>query len=573
MLDKNLLLVIILVPSVLVAVLLFIFVYVLIHRKNKIRKDFSSLEKLFQYYHAILVGQNSQYVKRLEIISRTNLLYVEIHTKFLKLFKEIRDKQDARAQNSINKLADMISEHHFAQARKYYPEVKAIVDNYENAVNNLNSELLQVVKPEEECRQASLALKEQYRRLKQDYYAKQGDLVLLANSFEKVFGLIDSKFEEFEQFVECAQYDEANNLLPNIEGILNELSNSLKDLPSLCVLVSDVLPTKLAELDSAYHSLSDEGYPLHHLALDNYLTYSRKMVEDYKSKIRQFDIHGLEKEIELMLAEIEAYFKKFEEEKEAKALFDEQNEQVYYNVNLIERRFIKLCNVIPEISRVYVINDTHKAKVNSLQNDINKVGALKRSLDTFIHSAIKQPYSQLIVKMNELKDASDSVILELNEFDSYLGSLRVDSEESFKLIFTFFERIKKAEKAVREINVIRVSEKYEKDFDKCYELLNNIYNLLKQLPINVDEVNKNVSDLYDVSNEILEGGSIDQEHNMMVLAENAIMHANKGRSHLSDIDQLVGQAETFFKEGDFEQSYIIAGNALKKIRSYNERQQ
>ena len=97
--------------------------------------------------------------------------------------------------------------------------------------------------------------------------------------------------------------------------------------------------------------------------------------------------------------------------------------------------------------------------------------------------------------------------------------------------------------------------------------------MLKKLPINVDEVNKNVSELYDVSNDILEGGSIDQEHNMMVLAENAIMHANKGRSHLSDIDQLVAQAETFFKEGDFEQSYIIAGNALKKIRAYNERQQ
>ena len=59
---------------------------------------------------------------------------------------------------------------------------------------------------------------------------------------------------------------------------------------------------------------------------------------------------------------------------------------------------------------------------------------------------------------------------------------------------------------------------------------------------------------------------------MMMLAENAIMYANKGRSHLSDIDQLVIQAETFFKEGDFEQAYIIAGNALKKIKAYNEKQ-
>ena len=571
--DKNLLLVLILVPSILLVVVVLILIYTSIHRKNKIRKEFRSLDKIFQYYHAILVGQDSQYVKRLEIISRTNLLYVEIHTQFLKRFKEIRDKQDAKAQNSINKLADMISDHHFNQARKYYPDVKALVDAFEESVKSLNNDLLGVVKPEEDCRQASLTLKEQYRRLKQDYYAKQSDLVMLANSFEKVFGLIDSKFDEFESLVESAEYIEANNLLPKIEGILNELSSSLKNLPSLCILVSDVLPTRLGELEVAYHNLLNEGYPLHHLGLDKNIEILRNRVEEAKNKLRQFAIHNLENELEEMLAEIDAYFKKFEEEKEAKGLFDEQNEQVYTNVNLIERRFIRLCNIIPEVSRIYVINDAHKVKVNTLQTDINKVGALKRSLDTFIHSAIKQPYSQLIVKMNELKDASDSVILELDEFDSYLDSLKIDSEESFKLIFTFFDRIKRAEKEVREINIIRVTEKYEKDFDRCYELLNNINSLLKKLPINVDEVNKNVSELYDVSNDILEGGSIDQEHNMMVLAENAIMHANKGRSHLSDIDQLVAQAETFFKEGDFEQSYIIAGNALKKIRAYNEKQQ
>ena len=57
---------------------------------------------------------------------------------------------------------------------------------------------------------------------------------------------------------------------------------------------------------------------------------------------------------------------------------------------------------------------------------------------------------------------------------------------------------------------------------------------------------------------------------MMILAENAIMYANKGRSHLSDIDQLVSQAETFFNEGEFEQAYIIAGNALVKIKATNE---
>ena len=569
--NSNILVIALIAGGVVLALLLaFLAVYFFVIRKNKIRKDFRALDKTFQYYHALLIGQNSQYIKRLEIISRTNLLYVEVHTKFLKTFKEIRDKQDANTQTNINRLADMVSDHHYKQAKAFFPDVKESVDNYERAVSDLNRDLLRVIKPEEDCRQSSLALKEQLRRIKQDYFSKQSDLIMLATSFEKVFALIDSKFEDFEKHVESAQYDEANDILPQIENILKELAKDMVDLPNLCVLVNDIVPNRLSELENAYNSLGSKNYPLHHLGVERSLNEMRSTLEDYRQRLRQFSLKGIKDGIDYMLNRIDEFFSKFEEEKEARKLFEEQNDGVYSNVNLIEKRFIRLCNTIPEVSKIYIINEAHTSKVNEIQNDINKVGALKRSLDTFIHSNVKQPYSLLVNKMNELKDASDSIISELDEFNSYLASLKKDSEDAYKLIFSFFDKIKRAEKEIRDINISRLKEKYTAEFDRSYELLNIIHDLLRQSPINVDEVNKNVAELYDVCKNILDDGSIAEEHNMMILAENAIMYANKGRSHLSDIDQLVSQAETFFNEGEFEQAYIIAGNALVKIKATNE---
>jgi len=571
--NTNVGLIILVVALVIVVVALAGFaIYFFVIRKNILRKNFRSLDKRFQYYHALLIGQNAQYVKRLEIISRTNLLYVEIHTKFLRTFKEIRDKQDANAQTAVNRLADMISDRHYKQAKAYFAEVEAKVNEYEQSVSELNNELLKVVKPEEDCRQSSLALKEHFRRIKQEYYAKQSDLVMLSVSFEKVFELIDEKFEKFETFVESAQYDDANNVLPEIEKILNELSSAMEGLTDLCVLVNDVLPTKLSELDKTYNELKEQGYPLDHLLVESAVTEMRAQVAHYKERLRQFSVKGLKESLQAMLTRIDEIFKQFEGEKEARKNFEEQNELVYSNVNLIERRFIKLCNTIPEVSKIFIINDAHKSKVNEIQTEINKVGALKRSLDTFIHSNVKQPYSLLVGKMNELKDASDSIISELDEFNSYINSLKTDSEEAYKLLFTFFDKLKRTEKEIRDINISRLKEKYDEDFNKSYELLNQINSLLRKTPIDVDNINKLVAELYDVCNRILDDGAIAQEHNMMTLAENAIMYANKGRSHLSDIDQLVSQAETFFKEGDFEQAYIIAGNALRKIKANNEKQ-
>ena len=288
--------------------LIFLVVYFFFIRKNKIRKEVRGLDRRFQFYHALLIGQDSQYVKRLEIISRTNLLYVEIHTKFLKRFKEIRDKHDASAQSTINRLMDLLDDRKFKQVKNYLPEASEIITEYEKMVDNLNNELLRVVKPEEDCRQSSLNLKEQLRRIKQDYYAKQSDLILLAVSFEKVFEHVDSLFEEFESYVESAQYDEANSILPKIDHILHELTASMVDLPNLCVLVTDIIPSRISELQKAHDDLEEQEYPLHHLCVESSLNEMRKALEYYKSQIKKFNTAGIRDQLDDMLNRIEDFF-------------------------------------------------------------------------------------------------------------------------------------------------------------------------------------------------------------------------------------------------------------------------
>ena len=547
--------------------------YFLVFREKFFRKQLREVDRKFQFLHALLIGQDAQYVKRLEIISRTNLLYVEIHTKYLKKFKEIRDKHDANSQSALNNLRDLLDVKNFKGFKETLVRVNEIVDNYDKEVNSLNSELLRVVKPEEDCRQSSLAYKESLRRIKQDYYSKESELVMMSNSFEEVFKYIDELFENFEALVESAQYDEANQILPKIDEILHELTRNMQDLPSLCTLVSIVIPEKIASVENAYKDLVAEKYPLYHLCVVQTLTEMKEQVDKFTHRIRVFELAGIGDKLEEMSEKLDKFFDLFDEEKVARESFEQNNENVYSTVNLIERRFITLRNRIPEVSRVYVINEAHQNKINDIQNDINKVGALKRSLDTFIHSATKQPYSLLVNKMNELSDASNSIISDIDEYNSYITSLKNDAESAYNVVYTFYDKVKNAEAQIREINVPKCTEKYAARFEKLYDLLNQINILLttKNTPIDVDQVNKLLRDLFEISNDLLDDGEVAQDYSMMVLAESSIMYANRHRHHLSDIDQLIDQAETFFRNGDFENASIVANNALKKIKQENGR--
>ena len=149
---------------ILIAAIVFL-LFKLVFEKNQLRRQIRELDRRFQYLHALLIGQDAQYVKRLEIISRTNLLYTDIHTRFLKRFKEVRDKHDAHAQSVINNLKDLADDKKTKALKAALVDAKDSIASYEKEVNDLNSALLQVVKPEEDCRQASLALKKTLEEL------------------------------------------------------------------------------------------------------------------------------------------------------------------------------------------------------------------------------------------------------------------------------------------------------------------------------------------------------------------------------------------------------------------------
>ena len=73
-------------------------------------------------------------------------------------------------------------------------------------------------------------------------------------------------------------------------------------------------------------------------------------------------------------------------------------------------------------------------------------------MDTLVHSSVKQPFSVLYSKMNDLHKETDLVISEIESFMAYLESLKRDSEIAYQKIYEYFALLKNAENDLRQIN-------------------------------------------------------------------------------------------------------------------------
>lgn len=553
----------IVIGSICGAALIGILVYFLLFSGLRYKKQVRELSRRFEYLHALLFGQDSQYVKRIEIISLTNLLYVNTHMTFNKRFKDIRDKGDASAQTTINDLKDLLSDRDYKALKAALPKAKEVIDSYDDEVNSLNSDLLVVIKPEEECRQKSLMLKEELRKIKQDYYVKQADLTLVAPSFETVFNKLDDRFKDFESYVESAQYEDANNRLPEISKVLKELANAIKEMPNICVTIQSVIPEKLASLENKYEELLSSGYPLHHLLVKGNIEDMRRELNILTNSVQKFELDGVNERLDGMLAQIDDYFNSFEKEKDARVSFESDCDKVYSYANSIDKKYIRLCNSLPEVKKIYVISEEENAKIGAIKVLVNKAGATKRSLDTFIHSVTKQPYTILVEKMNLLNDESNSTSQAIDDFDRYLLSLKNDSEVAFNSVSTFDTKMKDAEYYLRLMDIPALNKKYQADIDRCYDLLNQIYTKLNGLPIDVALINQLENELNQVGESVF--NSTKEDYQQMLMANGSILFANRDRRHLGEMDATLKQAEGFYFSGEFKKAYDETNAVLKRI--------
>ena len=542
---------------------LFFLLYHFVISRNRIKHQVRELQKKYSYLDALLIGQDSQYIHRLEIISRTNLLYVDKHEKFSRRFKEIYENDDKFAESMLKQLNALINNKQFKNIKTVIGDTKKAMKVFEDKVNALDNDLYTLIKPEEDSRQSILKLKENYRRVKQTFYANSSDLDLVSSSINQVFDKLDQMFVEFETHIESAEYDDAQGLLPTISKVVTALESALSQLPNLCILVNTVIPEKIEDLKKDYEVLEAQGLPLYNLSFQTKLGEWNNDLNIIRTRLTKLQIANIMESLDALQSEIEEMRELLNNEQNDKNFFEEHNEEIYQQVVDLEKAFLKICSLLPELYRTYVVTDERKGKVEQLKQTMNSLGTTKQSLDNYVHSSLKQPFSTLKGKLDELNNQYAIAKEGMEEFKQYIEFLKTSSEEAYTLVFVYYYRLKQIESLLREIAIPDFSEPYHVRIEDCYDLLNEIDKAIKVQPIAVDEINEKVANLKGNANALFD--EIENKFREMQLAESAVVYANRDRNHQDDVHQQLSALEEEFYKGEFVKVYHEANAIFKRM--------
>lgn len=563
--TQELIIVLITVGSVLGVAIIALLVYFVFFSHHRVKKQVDELYDAYERRHGVLFGEDAQYIKRLQTIADCNLIYAQTLTNWEKRFSNIREIGDSTAKGAIETVRGYIDEKKWKDLKEYLPEAKKIVNDYCAQVDSLTEGLKNKFKDEEEVRLLLTAKREKCRNARATFLSNKEDLALVSDSFETLFHKVNGLFDEVEAHIQNARYSEAKSVLEEkIDPILTTVINVNKNLPATCLELSQILPDKILSLSNRHETMLSDGYPLSHIITRRDLENLSQRVKNLSMQTSVLELKGVNESIAQIEDYITAINAAFDEETEARKTFEENSERVYEEETAFETDFIELCHSLPNVRKIYLLEEEQEKELEEIQNQINRASTSKRHLDNYVHNSIKQPYSILLEKMENLDENRTYGQKSIDAFRTYIISLKNDTEAAGKLVNDTFSGLKNAETSLRSINVPAYEEKYTERINHAYEAVDALYSVLKSLPIDVRKVNSMAEELKKdteyLFKEIYEGTEDSKK------AENALLYANRYRSASGSTNSALLQAETLFNNGKFAECYNLVNEAIEDKR-------
>ena len=543
-----------------VIVSLLVAFFLLINGHRHAKRQVQDLTKRYDKLHALLVDQLSNDIKRVYSISQSNVEYESIYNINKNMYNEVCQQEDVFARRAVTELQKLLAEKKYNQIKDEYDMVKSKVIELEEKYNQLNASLSEIINVDDDNRQDMLMYKREFREIKSEYEQKKNELKYIESSFVNVFDKLEASFLETEKLLGGAHYIEAKEKLPEIERVLTALSKAIVILPKLCTLSYVAIPNSIKETSDRYNQLIEEKYPLHHLKFQTLMDSFDKTLTSIYERLGKFHTKNVESELNQIRDSLIVLNSDFDNEVASKKFFSSSYEEIYNGSYKLENKFIKLKRVIPDYKKTYLLKDTCVEDLNSIQNEINELGVIKRNLDTFVHASSQQPFSVLSSKLKDLDKIEDDI--EITHV--YLTSLKDDANNDYDYMTSTFIQLKKYEAILRKINVQSLTLTFNENFKKCYQLLNECGDLTSYLPIDVTLLNEKVKEISICFEEIKSNISSIEEN--VKNAEDSVVRANAYRQNFDDVKTTLLRAEKSFFEGDFIRTFDETSALIKKIK-------
>ena len=346
-----------------------------------------------------------------EKVAEFKIRYEEIHEVKMKIINDM-----------IVDLDTFVEKKNIREYYEKYSDIELMLDEAESSLNNILDEVEEISSYEEKYREIVTKLKAKFRYLDHTYKEKETMFGDLKDTIKLQFENIAKRFNDFDKVMEEKLYNEVLLVVKSIDTMIDNLDVVIREVPDILLLLNDLIPGRIEDLNNEYKKMEEEGFGLGYLDFENNISNIEKRENDILTRAKVLNISDSLFDSRAMLEYLDGLFKELEIERDAKKKYDSLSSSFVEKKDRLEKIVKDIYAELDDIKAMYHLNEKDLEIIEELNLKLSSVIKEYKKLNRDIKKKVScyQKYNitvnELLEKINRLSDEFDKALRTLGSF-------------------------------------------------------------------------------------------------------------------------------------------------------------
>ncbi|MET1247340.1 septation ring formation regulator EzrA [Sporolactobacillus sp. STCC-11] len=486
----------------------------------------------------------------------------DTETKFDKWHKDwdtIVSQSLPGIEETLFNAEELTEKYRFHKAELLIKEVTKKMNVIETHIEEILGELNVVVESETKNRADVTPIKETVHQIKKDIITKRSQFGRTLPSLEQSMKAVEEQLKKYEAETENGNYLDARQILINVRSSADQLLNQISRVPGLYHDLLKTIPDQMKELRQGEREMTDQGYPLDHLQINDQLQEVEKHCQLLATAVNTLELDEADQGLKSVHEQLDWLYTQLEKEVVSRSRLQEVAPTIEVNMERIGGK-IKDLNDETEIVRdSYHITDDDLKMQRDLSKSFQK---LENTLNETRNEDHKEAFSLIFDKLEVLKAELTDMETVADEFSEKIKALRKDEMSARTKIQDLKRQLFETKQLILKSNLPGVPGSFASALQKAGEQLNSVNQKLDEKPLNMVTVqtllaqaSEDINDVFNQAEKLVETANF---------AEEMIQYGNRYRTDYPDIDQALRAAEQHFRNYDYQAAVETAVRAVEK---------
>lgn len=542
--------------GVLVAVVIFVsFSYL---RRKKIYAEVDRLETWKVSIMNKPVSEELSKVKDLNMTGQTE----ELFENWRYQWDDILSSDLQSIEEYLFDAEDLADKYRFKKAKDVLAIANQKLEAIEDKIKAIFDELDELIGSQAKSVEQIDMLEVTYTELKKKLLNQRHQYGSTTALLEKEVDHLQQTFLEFHDSMNNGNYLEARGLVQKLEQEIEAFEFKIANIPSLLVDCQSVLPSQLAEVETGYKEMLQEGYILDHVKLEENVESLKEKTKHITNLLFETKVAEAKEGIELMKEEMDKLYDNIENEVIAKHYIVKELPVVETVLHTLSEASAK------SKEETYVVQESYHLQEEDIQTQRKIEHSMLALVDRYekLSSHLENQTIAFSILKEELEDIREQInsLQEIHQqYTEILQALRKDEMAARDQLATLRKMLLEVKREIEKSNMPGLPETVYQELTTASEQLKAVKEKLDEKPLNIIEVNAilhqavtSVEKCYADCTDILDHA---------FLAENIIQYGNRYRSKHAFVHESLIEAEQLFRNYEYKNALEEAATALEKV--------